>query len=84
MLRCPHSIMPLCFVTGVEFVAGGPRQGHLREERAAGEVLPRGEGQGGGSEGAEPGMQGHRDGPGGEGCGPQGENGGHHSKGSAA
>ena len=86
MLRCPrsHSAPPLFPPTGAELVAGGPRQGHLREERAAGEVLPRGEGQGRGPEGAESGLQGHRDGPGGTGRGPQGEDGGHHSKGSAA
>lgn len=45
--------------------------GHLREERAAGEVLPRGERQGRDQEGAEPGLQGHRDGARGTGCGAQ-------------
>lgn len=80
----PSFYFAFCCGIGVELVTGGPWQGHLREEWAAGEVLPWGEGQSWGPEGVEPGLQGHRDGPGGEGCGPQGEDRGHHSKGSAA
>ena len=69
---------------GAGLGAGGQGPGHLREERAAGEVLPRGEGQGRGPEGAEPGLQGHRGGARGAGRGPQGEDGGHHPEGPAA
>ncbi|TMS22152.1 Disks large-like protein 5 [Larimichthys crocea] len=39
-----------------QVIKEGP--GHLRKERAAGEILPRGEGQGRGPEGAKPGLQG--------------------------
>lgn len=75
-------IFSLCVGAGLSPDRPGP--GHLWEERAAGEVLPRGEGQGRGPEGAEPGLQGHRDGARGTGRGPQRADGGHRPEGPAA
>lgn len=62
---------------GTRLSPNRPRPGNLREERAAGEVLPRSEGQGWGPKGAEPGLQRHRDGARGARRGPQRADGSH-------
>ena len=69
---------------GAELVPGGPGPGPVRAQRAAGEVLPRGAGQGGGAEGAGPGVPRRGDGARGARRGAEGAHRGHRPEGPAA